>query len=113
MIRGQEYQLLALSASLFVRAFYRHAKKTDFDVDTFNALVEEKCKTEEALRSLRDPHRLLLPKVTICLCRYYLVPTSYFAVYFIIGHQTIQLLLVQAGLRFIIGRDYLKYFPSW
>ena len=68
MIRGQEYQLLGLSASLFVRAFYRHAKKTDFDVDTFNALVEEKCKTEEALRSLRDPHRLLLPKVTICLC---------------------------------------------
>lgn len=62
MIRGQEYQLLGLSASLFVRAFYRHAKKTDFDVDTFNALVEEKCKTEEALRSLRDPHRLLLPK---------------------------------------------------
>ena len=62
MIRGQEYQLLGLSASLFVRAFYRHAKKTDFDVETFNALIDEKCKTEDALKALRDPHRLLLPK---------------------------------------------------
>ena len=54
--------MLGLSASLFLRAFYRHAKKHNFDVDTFNALIEEKCKTEDALRALRDPIRLMLPK---------------------------------------------------
>jgi len=62
MIRGQEYQLLGVSTSLFLRAFYRHAKRTSFDVETFNALIQEKCKTEEALKALRDPHRLMLPK---------------------------------------------------
>ena len=62
MVRGQEYQLLGLSASMFLRAFYRHAKKLNFDVETFNALIEEKTKTEDALKALRDPHRLMLPK---------------------------------------------------
>lgn len=61
LLTQQEYIYPAARDRVYLRFFYKQAKKQSFDVEKYNALLKEIERTEASLRRLRDPLELHLP----------------------------------------------------
>lgn len=61
LLTQQEYIYPAARDRVYLRFFYKQAKKQNFNVEKYNELVKEIERTEASLRRLRDPLELHLP----------------------------------------------------
>jgi len=61
LLTQQEYIYPAARDRVYLRFFYKAARKRDFDITRYNAMVKEVDEIEADLKRLRDPLQLQLP----------------------------------------------------